>query len=78
MHFVAGLIIGIILTCAVSAKRICNLESSYERLKKQRDYWEREAKKWADKTFDIRYKIAKKICDRCPDEDSNKCNECVR
>lgn len=45
-------------------------------IKADRDFWEREAKKWCNQLSELRYKIKQQICDKCPDEDTSKCKEC--
>ena len=49
------LFIGIIIGAAVSITTMCLMQINREsELKKERDYWEREAKKWCAKLGEIR------------------------
>ena len=47
-----------------------------DKLIEERDFWEREAKKWCSQLSELRYKIRQQICDKCQDEDTDKCKEC--
>jgi hypothetical protein len=49
------LFIGIIIGAAVSITTMCLMQINRDNeLKKERDYWEREAKKWCAKLGEIR------------------------
>ena len=57
-------------------KELNRRDELIRKLDKNCDYWEREAKKWCSQLSELRYKIKQQICDKCQDEDTDKCKEC--
>lgn len=62
----------------ISRSEIQGLSRKLVEAETKADYWEREAKKWCDKLFDIRAYAEKLECKDCPHEDTDRCNVCER
>lgn len=67
MVFIFGVIIGVVLDVSIYGKR---------KIEAERNYWECEAKKWADQLAGLRHNIQSGKCARCKLEDTSKCREC--
>lgn len=62
--------------CEILHSQLMETEKSLLDIREERDYWEREAKKWCSQLSELRYKIKQQICDECKYEDTDKCLEC--
>lgn len=66
-------------TVRVQSNSIIRLGEQLEDIRdvqKKCDYWELEAKKWAAKLADLRYRLQQEICSKCPYPHPDKCREC--